>query len=54
MQFFHQDRKILWFFFVLALALRLFGLSHDLHNEVVYHPDTPKQMRAIQQFLRDD
>lgn len=54
MHFFHQDRRILWFFFVLALALRLFGLSHDLHHEVVYHPDTPKQMRAVQQFLRDD
>jgi len=54
MHFFRQDRNILWFLFVLALALRLLGLSHDLHHGVVYHPDTPKQMRAVQQFLHDD
>ena len=54
MNLFSSDRRVLWLLFVLALALRLIGLSHDLHFETVYHPDTPKQMRAVQQFLRDD
>jgi hypothetical protein len=54
MNVFSSDRRVLWLLFVLALALRLIGLSHDLHFETVYHPDTPKQMRAVQQFLNDD
>lgn len=37
--------------FVVALALRTCGLSHDLHLERVYHPDTPKQICAIERFL---
>lgn len=35
---------------VLAAILRFGGLSHDLHEGRVYHPDAPKQIRAIQQF----
>ncbi len=37
--------------FLLALCLRTGGLSHDLHLGWVYHPDTPKQMVAVEQFL---
>lgn len=37
--------------FALALSLRTCGLSHDLHLGRVYHPDTPKQMRAIERFV---
>lgn len=40
--------------FLLAFALRLGGLSHDLHHGAVYHPDTPKQVRAVEQYLRGD
>jgi hypothetical protein len=36
---------------VVAALLRFGGLSHDLHEGKVYHPDTPKQVRAIQRFL---
>lgn len=49
-----SSRRVLWWLFGAAFLLRLFGLSHDLHHGVVYHPDTPKQMRAVQQFLNDD
>lgn len=28
-------------------------MSHDLHLGYIYHPDTPKQIRATQQFLDD-
>lgn len=37
--------------FLLALYLRTAGLSHDLHEGWVYHPDTPKQIRATELFL---
>lgn len=37
--------------FLLALWLRTSGLSHDLHHGKVYHPDTPKQVRAVERFL---
>ncbi len=37
--------------FLLALYLRTAGLSHDLHEGWVYHPDTPKQIRATERFL---
>jgi Dolichyl-phosphate-mannose-protein mannosyltransferase len=46
-----SDRKILVFLFVAALWIRLAGLSHDLHLDALYHPDTAKQMRAIEEFL---
>lgn len=36
---------------LVAFLLRTSGLSHDLHLERVYHPDTPKQMRAVERFL---
>lgn len=39
--------------FVAALVLRTSGLSHDLHLGNIYHPDTPKQIRAVEQFLDD-
>ncbi len=39
------------FVFVLALSLRTCGLSHDLHHERIYHPDTPKQIRAAERFI---
>lgn len=39
------------FLFLLALYLRTAGLSHDLHLGKVYHPDTPKQIRAASQFM---
>lgn len=31
--------------------LRFAGLSHDLHVGQVYHPDTPKQIRAAERYL---
>jgi hypothetical protein len=40
--------------FLLALWLRTDGLSHDLHLDRVYHPDTPKQIRAVERFLDGD
>jgi len=54
MPFSSIQKRIILALFVVAFALRLFGLSHDLHLDSVYHPDTPKQMRAVQQFLRGD
>jgi tetratricopeptide (TPR) repeat protein len=39
--------------FVAALVLRTSGLSHDLHLGNIYHPDTAKQVRAVEQFLDD-
>ncbi len=47
-------RSVRWapvLLFLLALYLRTAGLSHDLHLGNVYHPDTPKQIRAADQFL---
>ena len=40
-------------FLILAAAalLRFGGLSHDLHEGRIYHPDTPKQVRAVERFL---
>jgi hypothetical protein len=35
----------------LGFGLRFGGLDHDLHEEIQYHPDTPKQVRAVQRFL---
>ncbi|MDY0150257.1 MAG: glycosyltransferase family 39 protein [Kiritimatiellia bacterium] len=37
--------------FVIALAFRTCGLSHDLNLGRVYHPDTRKQVQAVEQFL---
>ena len=39
------------FIFLLALSLRTCGLSHDLHLDRIYHPDTPKQIRAAERFI---
>ena len=35
-----------------AALLRCTGLSHDLHEGLLYHPDVPKQVNAIEQFYR--
>ncbi|MCX6996059.1 MAG: glycosyltransferase family 39 protein [Kiritimatiellaeota bacterium] len=35
----------------LGFGLRFGGLDHDLHEGQIYHPDTSKQMRAVQRFL---
>ena len=35
---------------VLGALLRFGGMSHDLHEGQVYHPDTPKQISAVQRF----
>lgn len=39
---------------LLALGawLRFGGMSHDLHEGKVYHPDTPKQINAVQGFYK--
>ena len=34
-----------------ALSLRLTGISHGLERGYVYHPDTPKQIAAVQEYL---
>jgi len=38
--------------FFVALFVRFYGLSHDLDEGNVYHPDTPKQINAADRFLR--
>lgn len=45
-------RWILGAALLVGLAFRLAGLSHDLADGYVYHPDTPKQMRAVERFLQ--
>ena len=35
----------------LGCGLRFGGLNHDLHEGQIYHPDTPKQIRAVERFL---
>ena len=47
------QRLALLLIFVLAFALRFGGLNHDLHEGQIYHPDTPKQIRAVERFLDD-
>lgn len=42
------------FVFMLALLLRTAGLSHDLDQGRIYHPDTSKQVRATERFLRGE
>lgn len=34
-----------------GFILRFWGLSHDLHEGNDYHPDTAKQVRAVERFL---
>ena len=45
------QRFALLLIFVLAFVLRFGGLNHDLHEGLIYHPDTPKQIRAVERFL---
>ncbi len=45
------QRFALLLIFLLAFVLRFGGLSHDLHEGQIYHPDTPKQIRAVERFL---
>jgi len=43
-----------WLLFAIIAAgfiLRFWGLSHDLHEGNDYHPDTAKQVRAVERFL---
>ena len=40
--------------FAVALYFRTAGLSHDLDLGNVYHPDTPKQIRATERFLQGE
>jgi hypothetical protein len=39
---------------VVGALLRFSGLAHDLEQAYVYHPDTPKQMVAVQSFLEGE
>jgi hypothetical protein len=48
---FGRPRVAVWLA-AFAFWIRLAGLSHDLHLDQVYHPDTPKQVRAVEEFLR--
>jgi hypothetical protein len=45
------QRLALLLIVALAFVLRFGGLDHDLHEWQVYHPDTPKQIRAVERFL---
>lgn len=45
------EKILLGLFLVGALLLRGWGISHDLDENRWYHPDTPKQVRAVQQYL---
>lgn len=45
------QRWALLLIFALTFALRFGGLDHDLHEGQIYHPDTPKQIRAVERFL---
>jgi hypothetical protein len=45
------QRLSLLLIIALGFGLRFGGLNHDLHEEVQYHPDTSKQIRAVQRFL---
>jgi len=38
--------------FLIALFVRFYGLSHDLDEGNIYHPDTPKQIDAAHRFLK--
>jgi hypothetical protein len=44
-------RILLLLALVAGLYFRLFGLSHDLDAGFVYHPDTPKQIAAVERYL---
>lgn len=46
-----MKRAVLFLILAMAALLRFGGLSHDLHEGRVYHPDTPKQVRAVERFL---
>lgn len=39
---------------VVGALLRFSGLSHDLHEGRMYHPDAPKQIRAAQEYLHGE
>jgi len=46
-----MKRLLLILALLAGLGLRLFGLSHDLADGFIYHPDTPKQINATARFL---
>ncbi len=45
------QKTLLILIVVCGALLRYGGLSHDLHEQRLYHPDTPKQVRAVQSYL---
>ncbi len=51
------DQKWFWLavflLFSAALYFRASGLFHGLPENVVFHPDTPKQMATLENYLRD-
>lgn len=47
----HYQKWLLFAIVLVGFLLRFFGLSHDLHEYNDYHPDTAKQIRAIERFL---
>lgn len=51
----HRSSKpLVWLLFGLALYLRTAGISNDWDAGNVYHPDTPKQMRAAERFVQGE
>ncbi|MCX6993349.1 MAG: glycosyltransferase family 39 protein [Kiritimatiellaeota bacterium] len=46
-----MSRWLLLAIITAGFILRFWGLSHDLHEWNDYHPDTAKQVRAVERFL---
>lgn len=46
-----MSRWLLLAIMAIGFILRFWGLSHDLHEWNDYHPDTAKQVRAVERFL---
>lgn len=47
-----MSRFLLLLALLTGLLLRCWGLSHDLAEGEIYHPDTPKQIRAVERYLK--
>lgn len=45
-----QEKMLLWVVLLFTALLRFGGMSHDLHEWQFYHPDSPKQIRAVQLY----
>ncbi|MFH0909093.1 MAG: glycosyltransferase family 39 protein [bacterium] len=50
----NASRLLLIFALLAGLGFRLCGLSHDLSDGFIYHPDTSKQINATQRFLKGE